>query len=390
MITIASIDQQLGEQGRFCLIDWLLAENLLLYAEYEAWRYGHLENLDDALQLDKEALQSLVDDSEKHCRDLGLAAESQDFYRWAGDQRILLRASENSRQNQQLTQRWLRPQDQPQLDLFMDNSAQMVENELMEALGGRQFDAAQQLLEKFSGLNAECVRLGSYLDLINYGLHMLANPCIEVSGLEAELQGLREEVRPLAQEIIGQIARDYLSFAWRRLANNMQNLPFNPEQPELHASSALLEIPDYPALIERITADPGLYQQPILLERLAISYTALHQDENALVIWCLMMERDKEYAEEAIERYKTHRVHQLWQDFWDINDDWPREHFPAFVLARHPPLLHSLSDFPSLKQPASQAMANLLKMRIRDEDEIIERRQLQEISPGLLRVYLGG
>ena len=85
------------------------------------------------------------------------------------------------------------------------------------------------------------------------------------------------------------------------------------------------------------------------------------------------MERDKEYTESAIERYKTHKVHQLWQDFWDLNDDWPREHFPAFVLARHPALLHSLSDLPPLKQPASQAMTNLLKRRIRGEDEIIER-----------------
>jgi hypothetical protein len=389
MIDIASIDRQLSQQGRFCLIDWLLADNLLVYTEYEAWRYGHRKNLDGALQLDKEALQDLIDDTEKHCRDLCLAPESQDFYRWAGDQRMLLTASENSQQNQQLTQHWLRPQDQPQLDLFMDNSAQTVENELLEALGGRQFDAAQLLLENLSKLNSECIRLGGYQDLVNYGLHMVANPCIEVSALAAELQGLRQEVRPLAQEIIGHIARDYLSFAWRRLANNMLDLPFNPNQPELHASSALLEIPDYPALIERLTADPSLYQQSILLERLAISYTALHQDENALIVWCLMMERDKDYSEAAIERYKTHRVDQLWLDFWDADDDWPREHFPAFVLAKQPALLHSLDDFPPLRQPASQAMAHLLQRRITGEDEILERKRLQQISPKLLRVYLG-
>ncbi len=388
MINIAAIDEHLSQQGRFCLIDWLLANNVLFYADYEDWRYGRCGALDDALQLDREEIQRLLDDTERHCRDLGLISEPQDFYRWNDDQSMALTASANSRQSGQFTQRWLSAQDQPQMDLFIDNSAQMAENGLLAALGDRQFDTAQELLQRLSKLNPGCVRLGSYQDLINYGSHMQANPLIEADAVEAELQGLRREVLPLAQEVLGPTARDYLTFSWRRLAESMQSLTFNPAQPELHTSAALLEIPDYPATIDRLRADPSLYLQPVLLERLAVSYHALHQNDKALTTWCLMMEQDESYTEAAIERHKSHPIHQYWQDLWDTDDDWPPAHFPAFVLVKHPALIHSLSDFPSLKQPASQAMKKLLQMRLRGENEITARQNLQGINPKLLRIYL--
>ncbi len=388
MINIASIEQQLSQQSRFCLIDWLLAGSQLFYADYEAWRYGRQNNLDESLRLDKPALEALINDTEKQCRELGLVCEPQEFYRWDSDQRILLMASQNSQQHRQLTQYWLRPQDLPQMDLFLDNSAQVAENVFLEALGSRQFDSAQQLLQKLSQLNPECSRLGGYQDLTNYGSHLQTHPVIATEALAAELQGLKNEAHPLAQEVLGSGARDYLAFAWRRLANNLQDAPFDPQQAELHQSFALLQIPDYPAVINRLTDDAGLYQQPLLLERLAISYSALRQDENALLIWCLMMELSSDYTETALERYKTHKIHQLWLDFWDLDEGWPCMHFPAFVLARQPALVHHLADLPPLRQPTSQAMATLLQQRLRGEDEIAARERLQALSPALLRVYL--
>ena len=54
MIDIATIDEYLSRQGRFCLIDWLLTDNFLRYADYEAWRYGELKNLEDLLQFDRQ------------------------------------------------------------------------------------------------------------------------------------------------------------------------------------------------------------------------------------------------------------------------------------------------------------------------------------------------
>ncbi len=388
MIDIATVADYLSRQGRFCLIDWLLADNFLHYADYEAWRYGELKTLDDVVRFDRQTLQALIDNTAEHCDNLGLIPERQDFFRWNGDHRVLLMASEDYGQNLALTQCWLRPRDRPQLDLFLDNSAQIAENALLEALTARRFDTADSRLQNLSELNPEYTRLGGYQDLINYGRHMLANPEIIEQAVDAELQRLQQEVLPLVQEVMGPAARDYLAYAWRRLSNALQGIPFNPEQPWRHSSSALLEIPDYPAVIECLNADPGLYRHAILLERMAQSYSALHQHGNGLILWCLMMELDTGYTEQALECHQSHRVYALWQDFWDIEDNWSMALFPAYVLARQPGLLHCLQNFPALRLPASKAMVVLLRRRLAGEDEISARRELQAISPELLSVYL--
>ncbi|MFT7673241.1 MAG: hypothetical protein ACI845_001651, partial [Gammaproteobacteria bacterium] len=40
MIDVSIIDHCVAEQGRFCVIDWLLSDDLLSYSDYESWRYG--------------------------------------------------------------------------------------------------------------------------------------------------------------------------------------------------------------------------------------------------------------------------------------------------------------------------------------------------------------
>jgi hypothetical protein len=388
MIGIADIDSYLSQHGRFCLIDWLLVQNILHYADYEAWRYGRCRFLVEAINLDNLALQNLIEATENYTQDLELVSEQPTYYQWNVDQRTLLTASANNQQNQQLVQHWLRPQDLPQLDLFMDNSAQMAENALLEALSERQFTTAQSLLHNLVELNSKSNRLGGYQDLINYGLYMLENPKVATQTLSSEWQGLQQEVLPLAQEILGQNARDYLSFAWRRLGESMAGLAFDANNPELHSSAALLAIPDYPAMIHCLLTDPALHLQPVLLERLAIGYHATRHNEHSMIIWCLLMELAPAFTEQAIARYSSHQIHILWMDFWEQNEDWDRTLFPAYVLIRRPAIIHLLEKFPALKQPSNLAMVTLLRKRLNNEDEISARQALQEINPLLLSAYL--
>jgi len=388
MLTIATIDQQLSQQGRFCLIDWMLSENLLHYAAYEDWRYGRATTLEQGIQLDTKALQELISAAETQCHALELCQEPQDFFRW-DKQGGLLQASNNLEQHNALTRQWLRPQDVPQLDLFMDNSAIIAENQLRDALAGRQFDLAQQQLQQLVTLNSQHPHLGAYQDLINYGEHMLANQHVHDSdALKAELQGLQLEVLPLSQEVLGLSARDYLAFAWRRLADNFEGQAFNPAQPELHRSFALLQIPDWPLVKDCLESDPALYQQAVLLERLADTFSALQCGEAALLTWCVMMDRFSEHAEQAIEARSKSPVAELWDSFWEYNDAWHNDDFPAYVLAQRPGLLHHLPKHPPLAQPASQAMIALLNCRQNKADEIVAREHLQSINPMLLKMYM--
>jgi len=388
VIEISAFESHLSQQGRFCLVDWLLAEGFLAYSDYESWRYGKYETLDGLLRLESSELSKLFVDVEECSQDLGLAADPQEFYRWGSDQRMLLNASEDEQQGIKLTQCWLRPQDLPQLDLFMDNSAQVAESLLLENFAGRQFEVAQSQLQSIVELDPECPRLGGYQDLINYGLHMIDCAVIDSAELNAELQGLRQEVQPLALDTLGQASRDYLSFAWRRLADNARSNSFDSESPDLHASALLFEIPDYQAVVDCLLDTSDLYQTPVLLERLALGLGLLHQNEKALMAWCLLMECDAEYAEQSLEQHRWRLIYTLWQDFWEVTDDWSEVFFPAYVLARRPDLAQ-LKEFPPLQNSASVNMQNLLLKRLNREDEVAARKALKDISPELLSVYLG-
>jgi hypothetical protein len=398
MLDIASVNEKLSQYGYFCLLDWLRDGSYLHEADYEAWRYGQHETLDDVLQLAKLDLQSLFDATSQHCLSLELNQQTQDFMRWNSDAVIMLSASRNKQHHTQLTQHWLRPQDQPQLDLFMDNQAQIEENQLLSALGDRQFTRAQNRLQNLTELDPQCDRLGRYQDLINYGLHMQDYALVVADDLGAELLGLIQEVRPLAQELLGKNTRDFLSFAWRRLANSTQGMDFNVQQPEHHQSAMLLQIPDYPAAIKCLTNCPDLFQRPILLHRLALSYGAIHKPVYALANWCALIEVDLEFANNALnssssQNVSTAKVYSHWQDFLDLDQcdpqkPWPCAFFPAYLLVKQSNLAQHISHVTALKEPASRAMLRLVQQTLRDDEELAARKALQLISSDLLAIYL--
>lgn len=389
MLTIADIDHHLSRHSHFCLIDWLLARDVLLYPDYEAWRHGQREYLDDALQIDRVGLQALLEGAETHCRALGLCGEDQDFHLWGGDHLQLLHTSRDRQIHRQLARQWLLPQDRPQLDLFTGSAAVVAENHLCDALAGRQFERAGEQLQLLAGHNAEHPRLGHYQDLVNYGRHMLGNARIDPAQLAAELAGLQQEVSPLAREVLGSAARDYLAYAWRRLANNFAGIPFDPATPRLHTSFALTQIPDWPAVRDCLADEPGLPQHPHLLERLALAYSALQQTEKSLLLWCALFERHPDHAEAAMAAQPP-VVAGLWQNFWELEDELNEElecaWFSAFILARQPGLVHHLNGSPALTHPASVAMIELIGTRQTD-DEIPARQRLKATHPALLRLY---
>lgn len=391
-LSIATIDQHLSRQGSFCMIDWLLSQNLLQYPQFEAWRYGNRKHLDDALELDRSALRGLLSDAEEHCTALGLSSETQDFHHWQSEHPVRLSASDDATIHRRLTQQWLRPVDRPQLDLFMDNAAVVTENHLREALSNRRFDDAERHLEELSALNSSHAQLGRFQDLVNYGRHMSINPHIDEPGLTAELDGLQQEVEPLAREVLGPCARDYLAFAWRRLAANLPESNA-PQTPRLHRSYALAQIPDWAAVRDCLQPPSAICRQPELLERLALACGALRQTEEALLLWCVLFERHTEYAENAIDDQPIPLLDTLWQDFWELgetrNIEITSAWFSAYLIACRPGLRHHLKKAPPLQQPATQAMLTVIEASLTQTDEIAARKQLKVVNPALLALYIG-
>lgn len=389
MLAISDVEHYLSQNGKFCLLDWILSKNILNYSDYEMWRHGKLNTLDKHIALKQKELDKLFELTLQHSETLHLLNQTQEYFCWQEQNPKQLLSSSNNKTHQQLTQLWLRSQNQPQLDLFMDNSAAIAENNLISALTNRQWQQARQHLHKLTEHNPNHHQLGPYLDLVNYGEHMHANGEIPSDAITAELQGLQNEVLPLAKETLGETARDYLAYAWRRIADNLRGVPYSLEQTQQHRSYALQQIPDYSSIEQELNNDPQLYQFAQLLELLAISYFKLKQAEKFLLLWCHIIEIFPEYAELNLEQETTLTIHSLWQHYLDSDENGPLEHFPAFILLKHPGLIHNLNTVEPLKHPATLTMIKLLQLHQMEKDEIHERKQLQKISPYLLQAYLG-
>ena len=386
-ITIAQLEQHLSQQGHFCLIDWFIDQNILSYSDYEAWRHQRVDYIDQRLAIDSEALQILFVESVTFCKQLNLVVEAQTWFSWS-DRRHRLKASRNEVSNTLLTQHWQRAQDCPQLDLFMDNSAVITENEVHHALASRQFDQAQKKLQHLTRINPKHVRLGVYQDLINYGAHAYEARGIAEDALLVEIQGLSEEVEPLAKETLGTLARDYLGFAWRRIGAAMTELPYNAEQEQLHTSYALVQIPDWHGARDSLLAAPQNLDEPSLLHRLALCFEHCHQKSEALLAWCILMERDAVYGEAKLEEQSSALLWPFWQDFWELNDGGQASFFSAYLVARQPSITQHQDKLPPLTAASTKAMVTLIAKHLFGDDEMQEREQLQAISPALLRLYL--
>ncbi len=393
-INLYSVEKHFSKNGNFCLIDWLLATNYLEYADYDSWRNGEIDFLDKCIKLDATELDSVVSETEEFCRRLKLINSPKPYFQWNTDGGAELNASRNKDLNRSLTQNWQRAQDLPQMDIFLDNADVGVENDLCNALENRMFSKASEKLRELGKVNSAHPRLGVYQDLVNYGCHMEANPLEPdnseefLAMLEEEVNGLEMEVQPLAREILGSQARDYLAFAWQRLAGGMRDIPYDPQTPKNHASYALAEIPDWAAVKERLNAEPLLFEQPILLQRLATAHRHLGENSFYLLLWCYLFEHHTAWAVDEVEERNEPELYDLWEQFHDSDEEMDPAWFVGFVLIRHRGLIHQLEKVGEFSHPCTLAVVDLLTYTMEKRDEAQARQRLQQVARPVLNIYL--
>ena len=394
--SIADIDNQLSETGQFSLPEWLLDQNLLPYARYEAWRYGELNSLTEALGWDKEQLQQLLKAAASGCGKLKLQAEPLDYFAWTTEQKPLKLSADISEANA-LASVWRRPEDMPQMDLFMDNSAVVGENTLQLNLAARQFNKAQQSLKKLTDLNPRNAKLGAYQDLLNYGLHMEASPNIDWQDYPAELDGLLREVAPLAKETLKALSRDYLANGWRRLAGNSPGVIDANSSWQLSPAFALSQIPDWSAVLMELKKNASTYQHPELLCLLANGYFYSDEPQLGYFVWGQIAERFPEFAETAIGKHELAKKHVLLTETWDaflaFDEHWPSQWFLGYLLIARPGLVHLMDQLPQtvsdpIKSSVNQTVLQLVQAKIRDEDQKLLRAQLKSAAPSLLKFFM--
>lgn len=384
---LQTIQTQIQERGSFCPVQWLIDTGLLPYPGYEAWRYGEHDFLTQAVECETGTLLALLQAGQRQAQALKLVSESTRYHDWRAEQSEReLAFSRRAELSQLLSTRWLRSQDLPQLDLFMDSGTASAENGLIDTLCGRQWHEAEKAYSTLCEIAPNHNQLGRFETLVLYGKHMAANPVIESEWVADELAGLEQDIAPVARELLRGRARDYLALAWQRLGHSLAA----SREPHIHPSYAWMQIPDWQQVIDSIANITDYREQPELLGRLAQALYYRGQQDIAMLAAASVFELDVDSSSLMAVASSIGPLNTQWQEFSDSDEPHPSTHFPAWLLLRRPGLIHHLnSPYPKPAGKAFQACVSLLHCRVEKRDEINAREHLQGISPGLLRVYLG-
>jgi hypothetical protein len=384
-----AVDRLLFEQGVYTPLELLLAEGRLLYADYEAWRGGQCDYLEELLFGDPEQSYDLMKRAEAYARALGLAAEPQHYASGEAQREHPLRFSSASAPDRCFYTGYRKDAAGPQLDLLMDSAGVALANGIIRALVQQDKVEARRLLERLFEIDPGHRQLGGLECLVVAG--SMESP-VEDAGLELPI--LQRKLCPLAEELLGPGARHFLAPQWQRLTRALLDVDFDPNNSELHSSYAALRAEDWKQVIASVEAEFNWEEHPVLLRRHARACGRLHLDSEAVSDWFRLCWRFPDQAA-CIGNEAEPQWRRYWQHFLELDPELPNRDFPAWVLIDQPGLSRWLATercFDDCELPEDyQATAELVQAKpspLVDAGLMDRRKQLQVCNPALFACYL--
>ena len=382
------------EQGEFTVLELLITNGRLTYSDYERWRMGELEFLDQAFLGNPERIRTQLVSAIAYATKIGLLAEPQEFNGWnMGNQARILKMSADKTLHQQLCQRFVSKQDSPQMDLFFNSPATVLANSIIDALASRSVGDAQKYLDKLYQQAPNHAELAVF-DLLVDALSQSYNPVIDAGADLLKLQQLISHTKRL----LGTRSRDFLVPMWRRLAGELEGCTFSNSTPDLHGSYVLAQALDWPGVSKVILGEPGWQSYETLCLRLAESGYLRRQRSEALTAWCHLCWQFSISVPGLLDTgtWPDSNITNLWYQFCGLEDQLelaealPTEYFPAWLLLVEPGLSLILKvDLPTVDTAASHVyrVTHHLADARRERDsprELELRKELQSRQPALL------
>ena len=387
----AAVQQLVMEHGEYAPLELLLATNRLGYDDYRAWREGRLETLDAVVADGKHELRAWLEGAQSWACALGLAAESAVHHGWENNAGIDLVASADPRLNALLSTRFRHTREHDQLDLFIDSKQTAAVNALVDALTACHASEARGAIERLVQINRDHGQRFHAAKLIS--ALEAPSPDGPERGVE-RLERMEREWVPAAFALLGTRRRDFLAPLWRDIGRALDPAPFDPGNPEHHASRAYREGLDWERMQRSVVAVPDDESEPVLLTRLAEAYWRLRDRAKAIESWFALCRLAPEAFEQLIEA--SDFPDWSLQNAWRLAQEQALEHemtpawFPAWMLLEEPGLAGVLAPLHADDEPsrAFDLVVALLSHSDLDERGIEFRRSLQDIHPGLLELFL--
>jgi len=381
------VDRLLLEQGEYLPLEFLLQEGRLIYTDYEAWRNGELNTLDEALYGDREHIQQQLTQAADYLLCLGWQMETVTYQVWRSDHSPCLSFSQNSVLDRCFHQRYRKPKDQPQLDMFTDAPATNRVNGITLALVNRDAAEARRQLEGLYDTAPDHVHLGELERLVE-AAEDLELPVFDAA---ADMQLLQATLTPLAKNLLGKESRNLLIPLWRRLSSALCNQSYQTAQPEMHASYTASRAMDWDTARQAVEQVPAWRADPVLLQRHARACDQLHRRCDALLSWFNLCWRFPLHSD-AIESSSDTELHQQWISFQELEPELPTQTFPAWLLLDKPGLTRILAapHNDTTACPASYQTMHRLQNNISNptDKHIALRARLKQQDPALFQHYL--
>ncbi|RMG33869.1 MAG: hypothetical protein D6720_10590 [Gammaproteobacteria bacterium] len=382
---MAAVDQLLLERGEYRPIEYLMLDGRLMYPDYEEWRSGGAEALDELLFGDRDEILGILRQAAEYARTLGLVAETVRYTAWGGEDPLPL--SRDERLAAVLEEGYVKPPERPQMDLFMDTAGSSLANGVALALGRRDLPEAERCLEALHQADPGNPRLGGLERLVSVAQQAQAVP----DDPEAALQRLEGEWLPLADELLGADSRDFLMPLWRVIHQALQEAPFDPARPRCHASYTAMRMRDWAAVVDAVEAVSDWPGQPVLVRRHLRAAEQLRQTESVMAdLFRLCWHFPHEAA--AVLDQGVLDLPRPWERFNDLEPELPVPQFPAWLLIVRPRMAAWLPE-PDDRQPEEYRLLHALQRSLSrdrpgDAKTVQRRARLKELEPDLFHHYV--
>ena len=387
----AAVQQLVVEHGGYVPLELLLASNRLAYEDYRAWREGRLETLDAALAEGSRETRTWLEGAQAWAETLGLEPEPAVHHGWEANAGTVLVGSADPELNALLGTRFRHTGEHAQLDLFLDSAQTAAVNALVDALTARDAGHARRAQEQLVRIDREHGQRFHASRLIS-ALEAPA-PRGPEQGVE-RLERMECEWIPAATALLGARRRDFLAPLWRDIGRALEPMPFDPANPERHASRAYREGLDWESTRRSVLAVPSHEKEPVLLARLAETHWRLRERSKAFESWFALCRAAPDDFSRLIDApdFPDWAMRTAWRTAseQDLEPDVTPEWFPAWMLIEEPGLAGVLAPRGTDDNPsrAFDAVMTLLAHPDPDERGVELRRSLQAIHPGLLQRFL--
>jgi hypothetical protein len=388
------IDTHILEQGAFAALEFLIESGRLIRGDYESWRRGEIDSLDEVLMGSKAKIRIQLEDAAGYARNIGLVEQTQTLYPWVSSSSERtdepLRASNDVDLNRLIGSRYVPAQNNPQMDLFFDNPIVALTNGIVHAISSKNLTAAQRQLDRLyvqAPNHPDLAAFDRLLAALGHVGHPTEDPRQELAFLL--------DITPVAKRILGWEARDLLSPLWAQLGDTLRNHAFSMNEPNLHRSFALLQAQDWSGAGDAVQHEPQWWLHAPLCLRLAQSRYYQQRRIDALSAWFHLCWRAPAEASLALNdrRQPDTGISALWRRFVDCEEELEltTADFPAWLLLREPGLnLQIAGNLPSGNTSAEEGFRTVhrwidARRANRSNDEIAMRRILQDNHPVLFR-----